>query len=99
MESTTAIYLVRGARISENLEHHKASDVVRILEEKGFKKEDNEAAALTAEKGFSEAAAGTTADVQCYVHKDGSDNGSRTVIFFDEGNFVRKEGGVSFYDA
>lgn len=37
MQALTTLIVVIGHHITENLEHHKKGDVIRILEEKGFK--------------------------------------------------------------
>ncbi len=38
MQSNSS-FIVHGAHITENLEHHKKSDVRRILEDKGFQED------------------------------------------------------------
>lgn len=38
-------FIIHGTHISENLQHHKVSDVRRILEEKGFKEVQSDGAA------------------------------------------------------
>lgn len=37
-QSSGTIFIVYGTHITENLQHHKLTDVQRILEEKGFEK-------------------------------------------------------------
>ena len=37
-ESSGTTFIVYGTHITENLQHHKLSDVQRILEDKGFEK-------------------------------------------------------------
>jgi hypothetical protein len=69
-------FIVHGTHITENLQHHKATDVRRILEEKGFK----------------EAASQNGDDAAHFYPPTGTpEDGKQTVIHFDE-DFVAEDG-------
>ena len=80
----SAMFIVCGAHITENLQHHKSKDVKRILEEKGF-----------IETGSHDA----DRSIQFYVPRDGGAQSKRTFIVFDEQGFVLPGEGVKFYDS
>ncbi len=78
--ASTNRFIVHGSHITENLLHHKAADVRRILEEKGFKED---ASAASDDATHFHPPAGTPED------------GKTTTILFDDGGFVLEDGGVS----
>ncbi len=78
--SSSTRFIIHGTHITENLLHHKAADVRRILEDKGFK-EDTSGDADDAKHFHS--AAGTP------------EGGKTTTVQFDDGGFVLEDGGVS----
>ena len=81
--SKATVIIAYGTHITENLKHHKASDVQRILEEKGFELMATEAP----ENG-----------TRHYKLPNSPDNGKRTSIRFDEQGFVNEENGVAHYE-
>jgi hypothetical protein len=77
--AATTLFIIHGVHITENLQHHKANDVRRILEEKGFKEgpsgEDDEATHFYPATGETE-------------------HSRQTTVRFEDGDFVA-DGGVS----
>jgi hypothetical protein len=71
-------FVVHGLHITENLLHHKSSDVRRILEEKGYKESSD---------------APDNATLFQPVSGEAQD-GKQTVISFDDSGFVLQDGGV-----
>jgi hypothetical protein len=78
--STAQVFIVHGMHITENLEHHKASDVARILEDKGFEQNSDEARQRISHYRL----AGTP------------ETGKHTRISFDAQGFVMKDAGVEY---
>lgn len=78
----SAMFVVLGAHITENLEHHKSADVKRILEDKGFK----------------ESGSNSDNAVHFYSQEGNPANGKRTIIIFGEKDFVQAQDGVKHYD-
>ena len=72
-------FIIHGIHITENLLHHKAADVRRILEEKGFEED-------TRQEGD-----GAT---HFYPAPGTPDSAKLTEVVFDEGGFVLEAGGV-----
>lgn len=79
MEPTTC-FIVHSTHVAENLLHHKASDVRRILEDKGF-----------TEDGAKEEDGAT----HFYPDAGTPQSSKQTKILFDDGGFVMEEGGVT----
>lgn len=75
-------FIVCGAHVSENLQHHKVKDVERILEAKGFEKSVDPADQA----------------VSYFKQAGAAESDKRTVIAFGAGDFVLQEDGVRFYD-
>lgn len=75
-----AKFIVSGMHLSENLLHHKRSDVQRILEDKGFGEAAGDDADSTATHFAQPGAAASD---------------KQTVILFDDKGFVLEDGGVA----
>ena len=76
MQSPTR-FIIHGTHITENLQHHKVTDVRRILEEKGFK----------------EGPSGEAADATHFYPLSGApDDGKQTTVCFGDGDFVEDNG-------
>ena len=73
-------YIIHGTHISENLLHHKASDVRRILEDKGFAEKQDE---------------GDKENCHFYPTSGAGMGSQQTTVRFGEGDFVLEEGGVT----
>ncbi len=74
--ASTSAFIVNGIHVTENLEHHKVSDVRRILEEKGY--------AESSETG--------TDAIHFNPATGQPDGDKRTVIRFDDSGFVQENG-------
>lgn len=79
----TAMLIIAGAHLSENLLHHNLSDVRRILEDKGFE-EIKDATADPLQHLFAQPGTKPSA--------------KRTVVIFGAHSQVLDENGVQFYD-
>ncbi len=73
------VIIAHGTHITENLQHHKASDVQRILEDKGFRLSDTEV---------------SDNETRHYQLPNSADNSKCTYIRFDEQGFVKARDGV-----
>lgn len=72
-------FIVHGTHITENLLHHKASDVRRILEDKGFRE-------APAENGDDA--------IHFHPASGESQDNKQTTVRFGDGGFVQEEDGV-----
>ena len=77
--SLSARFIVSGVHLSENLLHHKRSDVQRVLEDKGFEAAPGD---------------GKDDHAYCYVMPGAAASDKQTIICFDDKGFVLEDGGV-----